>query len=202
MDRGIWRKAREGDKESEKQIVDKYYRLAYAAAHDWVKKGVIPFDDAVSEANMALVKCIRGGFDPEKGKFTSYLVRAVDNQIRMYLRAEKKHTQFDYADNTIVLEDGTIDALEEVADVTCVVEEQVEQILLFEYVMSRTEGVTEKEMLCLRLRSRGLTCDEIGIFLGMSRQYVSRLSNSAVEKIRDQMAKDEQLDVDVEGCSC
>ena len=44
--------------------------------------------------------------------------------------------------------------------------------------------VKQKEVDCLMLRMNGLTCDEIAVELDMSQSYASRLSNTAVEKVR------------------
>ena len=133
------------------------------------------------------MKCIRGNFDCRKGKFTTYLVRAVDNQIRMYLRRERRERQIEYADSYIEMEEGMFDVLESVKDDGLSVEDAVEQQMLVSTIMKilhEHPTVKKKEVDCLLLRMRGLTCDEIAVELDMSQSYASRLSNSAVEKVK------------------
>ena len=103
--------AKQGDEHSIKLLVEQYYRLAYSIAYEWIRKGAIPKDEGISEANLALMNCIRGNFDPGKGDFTSYLVRAVNNQIRMYLRRKKRDHMIDYVDGVIKVRDGELDVV-------------------------------------------------------------------------------------------
>lgn len=187
MDFTVFELAKAGDATSIEKIVEQYHRLAYSTAYDWIRKGAIPREEGISEANLALMKCIRGNFDCTKGEFTSYLVRAVDNQIRMYLRREKRERQIEYVDSYIDMEDGTVDVLDSIEDTGLLVEDVVERQMLVSTIMKILHEhpiVTQKEVDCLMLRMNGLTCDEIAVELDMSQSYASRLSNTAVEKVK------------------
>jgi RNA polymerase sigma factor (sigma-70 family) len=197
LDLSVFEKAKAGDSECIACIVEKYYRLAYSTAYDWIRKGVISRDDGLSEAHFALMKCIRGNFDSNKGDFTAYLVKAVDNQIRMYLRRERRAQSIDHADRYVETDDGIMDVLASVEDPGGSVEELAESNVLVGTVMgilNGDPGIKEKEVACLLLRARGLTCDEVAVEMHMSQSYASRLSNNAIEKVQKILKKTGGLD--------
>jgi len=182
---GVFEKARAGDAQSIEQLVKQYSRLAYSIAYEWVRRGVISADDAIGEADLALMKCVRGNFDETKGKFKSYLARAVDNQIRMYLRQEKKEFKIEYVGAVIELENGFIDVIGMLADNSSSTDDLVEVAMLIEMSCGTLNEVTRLEGECLMLRIGGLTCGEIAEKLGLSQSYVSRLSLNAVCKLKE-----------------
>lgn len=189
----VFELAKAGDEHSIGLLVEQYYRLAYSTAYDWIRKGAISKDDGISEANLALMKCIRGNFDPRKGDFTSYLVKAVDNQIRMYLRREKRDRMIGYTDIVFQMEDGETDVVSGLADESYSIEEAVESSMLVASILEileKDDSIKAKEAACLLLRVEGRTCDEIAVMLDMSQSYVSRLSNNAVDKVKKVLDKD------------
>lgn len=189
----VFELAKQGDEHSIELLVEQYYRLAYSIAYEWIRKGAIPKDEGISEANLALMNCIRGNFDPDKGDFTSYLVRAVDNQIRMYLRREKRDRMIDYVDGVIKVEDEELDVVDGLIDEGYSIEDIVESSMMVSSVLDILESDTSikaKEVACLMLRIEGRTCDEIAEMLDMSQSYVSRLSNNAVDKVKKVLDRD------------
>ncbi len=193
MAENIFELAKQGDKHSIELLVEQYYRLAYSIAYEWIRKGAIPKDEGISEANLALMNCIRGNFDPDKGDFTSYLVRAVDNQIRMYLRREKRDRMIDYVDGVIKVEDEELDVVDGLIDEDYSIEDIVESSMMVSSVLDILESdasIKAKEVACLMLRIEGRTCDEIAEMLDMSQSYVSRLSNTAVDKVKKVLDRD------------
>jgi RNA polymerase sigma factor (sigma-70 family) len=189
----VFELAKQGDKHSIELLVEQYCRLAYSIAYEWIRKGAIPKDEGISEANLALMNCIRGNFDPDKGDFTSYLVRAVDNQIRMYLRREKRDRMIDYVDGVIKVEDEELDVVDGLIDEDYSIEDIVESSMMVSSVLDILESddsIKAKEVACLMLRIEGRTCDEIAEMLGMSQSYVSRLSNNAVDKVKKVLDRD------------
>ena len=187
MAENVFELAKQGDKHSIELLVEQYHRLAYSVAYEWIRKGAISKDDGISEANLALMKCIRGNFDPDKGDFTSYLVRAVNNQIRMYLRREKRDRMIDYVDGVIKVEDEELDVVDGLIDEGYSIEDIVESSMMVSNVLDILESdasIKAKEVACLMLRIEGRTCDKIAEMLDMSQSYVSRLSNNAVDKVK------------------
>ena len=193
MAENIFELAKQGDKHSIELLVEQYHRLAYSVAYEWIRTGAIPKDEGISEANLALMNCIRGNFDPDKGDFTSYLVRAVDNQIRMYLRREKRDRMIDYVDGVIKVEDEELDVVDGLIDEDYSIEDIVESSMMVSSVLDILESdasIKAKEVACLMLRIEGRTCDEIAEMLDMSQSYVSRLSNNAVDKVKKVLDRD------------
>lgn len=191
--KNVFELAKQGDKHSIELLVEQYYRLAYSIAYEWIRKGAIPKDEGISEANLALMNCIRGNFDPDKGDFTSYLVKAVDNQIRMYLRREKRDRMIDYVDGVIKIEDEELDVVDGLIDEDYSIEDIVESSMMVSNVLDILENdasIKAKEVACLMLRMEGRTCDEIAEMLDMSQSYVSRLSKSAVDKVKKVLDRD------------
>ena len=66
MTDNVFELAKQGDEHSIELLVEQYYRLAYSIAYKWIRKGVISKDEGISEANLALMNCIRGNFDPDR----------------------------------------------------------------------------------------------------------------------------------------
>ncbi len=192
MAENVFELAKQGDKHSIELLVEQYHRLAYSVAYEWIRKGAISKDDGISEANLALMKCIRGNFDPDKGDFTSYLVRAVNNQIRMYLRREKRDRMIDYVDGVIKVKDGELGVVDRLIDEDYSIEDIVESSMMVSTVLDilKNNSIKTKEVACLMLRVEGKTCAEIAVMLGMSQSYVSKLSNNAVDKVKKVLDRD------------
>lgn len=68
--------------------------MAYSLVQPWIQKG-IDREDAVTLAHVALLKAIRGRFDPEKGTFGTYLGRVLANEARTWLKQQAKREQFE-----------------------------------------------------------------------------------------------------------
>ena len=158
---------------------------------------MIEADEAISLSLVALMKCINGNFDPKKGKFTTYLGKAVDNEIRMWLRTENKHRE-----RTLPLEecrfvdiDGNemswLDSIESTMpgpDTRLDEKETLEEAIeIFEQASTR---MSEKERRCLYLAIvEGLTHAEIGEVVGISQSYTCRLLQSARQKLEREKAR-------------
>jgi len=194
----VFELAKQGDKHSIELLVEQYHRLAYSVAYEWIRKGAIPKDEGISEANLALMNCIRGGFDPAKGDFTSYLVKAVNNQIRMYLRRKKRDSIIDYVDGVIKVRDGELDAMDGLVDEGYSIEDIVESSMMVSTVLDilENDNIKAKEVACLMLRVEGKTCAEIAAMLGMSQSYVSKLSKTCCDKVKKYWIGTEGLDAE------
>lgn len=72
------------------ELFDENIKLAYHLANKWAKKIPVEWEEIVQECMLALWKaCL--GFDPEKGVFSTYAGRTMDNQIRMLV---ERNTRF------------------------------------------------------------------------------------------------------------
>lgn len=180
MGHDVWLKAKMGDPEAIEILVEKYRKLGYSTAKAWVRRGVIPYDEAVSASHLALMKCIRGSYDPKKNSFATYLVRAVDNEIKMYLRARQREAQIQFVSVSRESAGEDVDLLELLPDEDVDVVQTVEDIMILDTcwaMLGLDADSGDREIVCLMRRLEGYTCDEIADNIGISRSYVSRLSN-------------------------
>lgn len=191
-----WSKAKLGDEDVIEKIVLQYYRLAYSVAYKWIRKGMIPYDEAISAAHLSLLKCIRGNYDPEKAEFTTYLVRAVDNEMRMYLRRNKKTQQLVSLDKEIQFDEGYAvygDTLEDIEQNAIEeVEERITLGYIEEAVFVALQRMKANERFCFVLWLQGLTHTRVAETVGISQSYASRLIGAAIKKIR-QVAEDMEV---------
>lgn len=205
-----WEAARRGDKAEIDKIVAKYYKVAYKIAHKWARSGQIEESEALGLANIAIMKCVtKGTFDETRGiKFTSYLGSAVHNEIRMFLRKERRvrsknvfsldqplpydirkngnsHVEnLTYAD--IMLDEETL-------------EEQLEEQFSIEDALQSLDAAmdvyTDLELRCMSLYLTGMTMKKVSQQIGCSQNFTRKLLQSAHEKLREQhrLLNDEEL---------
>ena len=154
-------------------------------------------DDLISIGTIGLIKGINT-FKADKGvKLATYIARCAENEILMYLRAQKKKkcevsinepVGIDREGNELTLQDVLGTETDDVADK---VENDYERKCLLEKLVCLTER--EKLIVVLRFglnNQKPLTQREVGKYLGISRSYVSRIEKKAVEKLRVSLEKE------------
>lgn len=186
------RLAQSGDKESKDILVRHNLRLV---AHI-VKKynGAAEVDDMISVGTIGLMKAIINYSYGKGTQLATYAARCIENEILMYIRANKKHK------NTASLLDtvGTDREGNEVTlmDILCIKEEnvleQVETNILLEKVLSVIKNSLqgrEYDIICMRygIGQPALTQREVAQLLGISRSYISRIEKKAIEKVRNEL---------------
>ena len=182
----------EGDLEAKHILIERNLRLV---AHI-VKKYQPPpeeMEDLLSIGTIGLMKAVVT-FDPDKSaRLASYAARCIENEVLMYLRGKKKSSKevslyepigTDREGNEIQLFD-VIEMNEE--DVYRRLERKEDVIRLYQQVES---VLSQRERMVLKLRyglynEEEYTQREIAAMLGNSRSYVSRIENSAIEKLRN-----------------
>ena len=182
-------KMKDGDMKAREMLIRHNLRLV---AHV-VKKyqGAGEADDLISVGSIGLIKGIES-FEYGKGtQPATYLARCIDNEILMYIRANKKHRVVqslaepvgtDKEGNEITLmdilpapEDGEFDRVEREATMDKIIG-----------VIGRVLTKRERVVICLRYGLCGArvhTQLEIAEKLKISRSYVSRIEKKAVGKI-------------------
>ena len=182
-------KMKDGDMRARETLIRHNLRLV---AHV-VKKyqGAGEADDLISVGSIGLIKGIES-FEYGKGtQPATYLARCIDNEILMYIRANKKHRVVqslaepvgtDKEGNEITLmdilpapEDGEFDRVEREATMDKIIG-----------VIGRVLTKRERVVICLRYGLCGArvhTQLEIAEKLKISRSYVSRIEKKAVGKI-------------------
>ena len=190
-----WELAQQGDLAEIERIVEKYYKVAYKIAHWWAKSGQIEDSEAIGLANIAIMKCIRKGtYDETRGiKFTSYLASAVNNEIRMFLRKERRirdkinksldqplqSNELDYLGNLTY--GDTIadpDTLESLFEEECLVKEAITALQIV------TEDMPHFDRICLSLHLKGYSVKKISQQLGYPQGKVRSSVGSTRHKLR------------------
>lgn len=182
-------RAKAGDAEARETLIKHNLRLV---AHI-VKKysGAGEADDLISVGSIGLIKGIES-FEYGKGsQLATYVAKCVDNEILMYIRANKKHRgTVSLSESVGVDKEGNEITLMEILPAkddnlfgkveTGVMMERVMQII------RRTLTKREYIIICLRYGLDGHrvhTQLDVAAKLNISRSYVSRIEKKAIGKI-------------------
>jgi len=182
-----------GDGEAREMLIRHNLRLV---AHI-VKKytGAGEADDLISIGSIGLIKGIET-FEHGKGsQLATYAAKCIDNEILMYIRANKKHRQnVSLSESVGVDKEGNEITL---MDIIPVKEEsifnKVETAIVWEKVLTIIESTLtpwEKEIIKKRYgigNNNTHTQLEVAKQLNISRSYVSRIEKKAVQKISKEL---------------
>jgi len=148
-------------------------------------------DDLISVGSIGLIKGIET-FEPGKGsQLATYAAKCIDNEILMYIRANKKHRQsVSLSESVGVDKEGNEITL---MDIIPVKEEsiftKVETAIVWEKVLTVIESaLTDWEQEIIKKRygigdRKPCTQLEVAGDMGISRSYVSRIEKRAIQKI-------------------
>lgn len=180
-----------GDKSAGDKLIEHNMRLVAHIAKKYNSSGC-DIDDLISIGSIGLIKAVNS-FSPEKSShLATYASRCIENEILMHLRATKKQRSevslsepvgTDKEGNEIAL----IDILKSEGNE---VSEKAEKRINFADIIKKMSKVLdrrEKKVLILRFGLGGrepLTQRQTAEILGISRSYVSRIENNALEKLR------------------
>ena len=144
------------------------------------------FEDKVSIGTIGLIKAVLN-YDKSKGvKFATFAVRCIENEIKMYLRKEKKYRIDRYLEEEIELNDSTV----ELADM---IEDKRANFIKTTTLEKETIDIINIILNCFNYRTKivllyrisGLKQTEIEEILGISQSYLSRILKKATKKIKD-----------------
>lgn len=148
-------------------------------------------EDLISIGCIGLIKAV-DTFDAGKGRLATYACRCIDNELLMLLRSKKKTSR-----EVSLFEPIGQDKEGNEIHLVDVIEQQqpdiIEDMELYNrkakliYLMEQCLTEREKEIIILRYGLNGMaeaTQNEIGIRLGISRSYVSRIEKKALQKLR------------------
>ena len=185
----------EGDKNAREILIERNLRLV---AHIAKKYSVSPTeaDDIISVGTMGLIKAV-DSFRPECGtRFATYAVRCLQNEILMYFRAQKKHMSDTSLSEILDIDkDGNPLTYMDILSLDDDIAEKIDIKIKSEKLMNLIENKLnkrEKQIIFMRYAlgfSKPMTQREIASKLGISRSYVSRIENSAIQKLREHMKK-------------
>ena len=162
---------------------------------DEEREYILRADDLISVGSIGLIKGIES-FEYGKGsQLATYVAKCIDNEILMYIRANKKHRGVvSLSESVGVDKDGNeITLMELLPAKDDNLFSRVENGILMERVMSvigRVLTKRERTIICLRYGLGGAevhTQLEVADALKISRSYVSRIEKKAVEKIAKEL---------------
>ncbi len=181
-------KIKEGDMKAREMLIRHNLRLV---AHI-VKKytGAGEADDLISVGTIGLIKGIET-FEYGKGsQLATYCAKCIDNEILMYIRANKKHrSTLSLSESVGTDKDGNeitlMDILPSKGDS---VFSRVETEIMYKQILTLMNKVLtqrEKKILCYRygIGTERLTQLQIAEKMHISRSYVSRIEKRALEKL-------------------
>ena len=150
----------------------------------------------MSIGSIGLIKAI-DSYDVANGtKFATYASKCVQNEILMFFRAQKKHS-CEVSINETIDSDKDGNPLT-YSDIICCDDTIAEDIELKIYskraidIIKRILSKRERQIIVLRYglnNKKPITQREIAAQLNISRSYVSRIENSAIEKIRNEFRR-------------
>ncbi len=179
-----------GDTDARNILIERNLRLVAHVAKKY-STAKVEQDDLISIGTIGLIKGINS-FNIEKNtRLSTYVARCIDNEILMFLRANKKLGAEVYLNEPIGKDkDDNVVTLQEVLENNeRNIEDEVDikmKIKLLYEKMKKVLKTREKTILELRFGLGGKkpkTQNEIANMLGISRSYVSRIETKAIGKL-------------------
>lgn len=189
-ERAYFDKYKAGDRSAYDILVRHNLRLVAHIVKKYSNAGEA--DDLISVGTIGLIKGIET-FSPDKGcQLTTYAAKCIENEILMYIRANKKHRQAVSLYEPVGSDkDGNDIALMDVIPQTEDGFEAIENGIVLEKVKSLVKEVldeTEKDVIELRyglIDGNSMTQAQVAKHLKISRSYVSRIEKRAIEKVSE-----------------
>ena len=187
-----------GSREAEQKLIEHNLRLVVHIVKKYARTGV-DADDMISIGSIGLIKAVHT-FRPEAGKLTTYASRCIENEILMYLRANRKNRCVVMMGDCIGTDkDGNELTLSELMGTDPdVVPEEAETAIESRRALALMEHVLDDREISVLQQRYGLLDGDpqpqhaVAKALGISRSYVSRIEKRALEKLRRAMERRER----------
>ena len=186
-----FKKARSGDEKARSILIERNLRLVAHIAKKYSFSGY-DADDIISVGTIGLIKAI-DSYNPESSaRFATYAVKCLQNEILMYFRSQKKHLS-ETSINEVLDTDKDGNPLTYMAilstenDIAEKIDVKIKVEKLMKYINTCLDS-REKQIIFMRYAlgfNKSMTQREIAHKLGISRSYVSRIENTAIEKLRE-----------------
>ena len=189
-----------GDKDAFNKLCEHNMRLVAHIAKKYASDKY-ELDDYISIGSIGLIKAVRSFNGNKSAHLVTYAARCVENEILMFLRANKKRkNEVSLSEPVGVDKDGNeVQLIDVLPSDAPEVSEDVDTHLRIRRLLAVMDAVLdnrEKQVMILRYGVGGrepLTQRETAKMLDISRSYVSRIEKAAVNKIRDVLCDDFHL---------
>ena len=189
-------KAENGDEEAKEILIKHNLRLVAHVAKKYANFG--DNDELISVGSIGLIKAVTTYRQNKGTGLATYASRCIENEILMTLRATKKHKNNISLHEPIgVDKDGNeLSVIDMIADDRDVIEEVERDILMDRLRVITKECLDEREYEIIKFRyglegNSALTQREIADMFDISRSYISRIEKKALEKIRNNVTKED-----------
>lgn len=189
-ERECFRRASVGDAAARERLIVHNLRLVSHIVRKYYSSGNAQ-EDLVSIGTLGLIKAV-DTFKPENGaRFATYAARCIQNEILMYFRHQRK-TQAEVSINDAIDVDRDGNPLTYMDVISCDDDFAEELDLRMDRERLRralVDALGDRERRVIRMRygldgERALTQKEVAARLGISRSYVSRIEQAALDKLR------------------
>ena len=179
-----------GGEEARTKLIEHNLRLVSHIAKKYTNTGV-EADELISIGAIGLVKAV-SSFMPEKGVLATYASRCIENEIRMFLRSERKHSNIEVSleepvgrdsdGNEVTLGDRISSEAEDLQ------ESAFRHMFRERLEVAIAQSLDEREKRVIELRyslngNKPLAQREVAKLLDVSRSYVSRIEKRALLKL-------------------
>ena len=195
-----FKKMYEGDKIARDEIIKHNLRLVVSESKKYVSE-YYEQEEIVAVGVIGLIKGV-DTFDITKNyEFATYAIRCINNEILMFLRKNKKHTNNESIDKTL----GTDKDGNELKIGNTLYDENTHFVLDYEnkecykiireVIMDLNDRDREVIMKYFGFNDEPITQKEIAKLLGLSQSYISKLVKNVLKKISKQLEQKEIIEV-------
>jgi RNA polymerase sigma factor (sigma-70 family) len=189
----LWRQAQDGDQEARAKLITSMLPYAITRAKKHGYRG-IDLDDLIQVANIAIIKAVDDGFDPEKGRLTTYITRKIFWEIDRYIKDNystirvpnytngKPSDKFSGITNQII--ERGVQALPRDWDVPIADREPTDKEDLERLRKAINDLPDERIKEVIKSRLRGETLKEIGKRIGVTREWIRQLEIKGIRQLR------------------
>lgn len=183
-------KMKQSDEEARNILIERNLRLVAHIAKKYTSTN-IEQDDLISIGSIGLIKGINS-FDTSKSiKLATYVAKCIENEILMYLRANKKRAYDIYLNEPIGKDkdDNEVTLQEVLENSERNVEDEVDLKFKIKNLYEQMKKILkDREKIIIELRfglngKNPKTQKEIAKMMNISRSYVSRIESKAIGKL-------------------
>lgn len=183
-----------GNKEARDILVERNLRLVAHISKKYALSG-INSDDLISIGTIGLIKAINTYNQGHSTKLGTYAAKCIENEILMYLRANKKNRNEVSLNEPLGTDkDGNEINFNEIlgTETDTVLDALYLKLQCSELYLALNTCLSKREKEVIILRYGLYNCDilpqrEVAKQLGISRSYVSRIEKKALSKLKAQL---------------